>query len=258
MSSRGPGEAERHLAALERLERIIAAFASMVSHETRTALVGIQGWSELIRDGDVTMDEIRAYAWDIFNEAQKMDSMIGEILDLNRLETGQSPFRRSRVVMDLVVEHAVKKVREATAATNVVFETAARTSTVLGDRDRLRQAMTKILVFVVRTAQPDSRIDVATAGHRDSVRISVRSSSSRVGDFEDWLYGRYERYEQRPSAILGAGLGLAIARTIVELHHGEIEVKTGAEGAAELWIRLPALAASDAAQAPDRAPTPSR
>jgi K+-sensing histidine kinase KdpD len=258
VSSRGPSEAERHLAALERLEHIIAAFASMVSHQTRTALVGIQGWSELIRDGDLSMAEIRDYAWDIFNEAQKIDSMIGEMFDLNRLESGQSPFRMSRVHVDRVVEDAAAKVRGATPEMTLVLEAGAGPSTVLGDRDRLTQAVAKVLAFVVRTARPGSVIALSTATHANWIDITVRSTSWRVGDFEDWLYGRYERYEQRPSAILGAGLGLAIARAIIELHRGEIKVLTGAEGAAELRIRLPALAESDAARELGRAPTPSR
>ena len=78
-----------HLAALERLNRIITAFASMVSHETRSALIGVQGLSELIRDGGLTPDEVRECANDIFIEAQRMDGLIGEMLTC----IGSSPTR---------------------------------------------------------------------------------------------------------------------------------------------------------------------
>lgn len=245
MSGRRPAEAQLHLAALERLERIIAAFASMVSHQTRTALVGIQGWSELIRDGELSTDEVRAYAGDIFTEALKIDSMIGEMLDLNSLETGQSALRRIRVdVRDIVAESAAR------FELNPVWCGDPRP--IMGDRDRLGQAFQKVFGFVARTAQPNSQITVTATCDAESVAVSVRSSSSRVVEFEDWLLGRYERYEQRPSAVLGAGLGLAIARAIVELHEGTIEARTPAPGGAEFLVRLPVPAASAAARARER------
>jgi K+-sensing histidine kinase KdpD len=229
-------EALRHLAALERLERIIAAFASMVSHQTRTALVGIQGLSELIRDGDLSDAEVREYANDIFGEALKVDAMIGEMFDLNRLETRQATFRKARVNLNRIVE-------EATAKMGVRVETGAEQTIIVGDPDRLRQALQRVLTFVQRAAMPGNQIGVAMARQGDQVTVTIVSTESRSAEFEDWLYGRYERYEQRPSAILGAGVGLAVARAIVELHGGAIEADRAGECGAEFRLRLPVPAA---------------
>jgi K+-sensing histidine kinase KdpD len=242
-------EAQRHLAALERLERIIAAFASMVSHQTRTALVGIQGLSELIRDGDLSEVEVRAYASDIFGEALKVDAMIGEMLDLNRLETRQAALRKARVNLNRVVE-------EAAAKLGILVEAGAeQTIIVVGDPDRLQQALQRVLTFVQRAALPGSEIGVAMARQGDQVTVTIVSTESRSAEFEDWLYGRYERYEQRPSAILGAGVGLAVARAIVELHGGAIEAHRAGECGAEFRLRLPVPAES--VVAPGRAPAPT-
>lgn len=242
-----PSEAQRHLAALERLDRIIAAFASMMSHQTRTALVGIQGLSELIRDGDLSDAEVRVCAADIFNEALKIDAMIGEMFDLNRLETRQSPLRRTRV--DLV-----EVVAEAAARLGVEVETEVDSTIVFGDRDRLKQAMQRVLAFVRRAALPKSRLSVAVACHGSVATVSIASTLSRSDDFDDWLHGRYERYEEKPSAILGAGVGLAVARAIIELHGGSIEALSAGESGAEFRLTLPAPAASAEAQA--HAPAP--
>jgi signal transduction histidine kinase len=255
-------EARTHLAALERLERMIAAFASMVSHQTRSALVGIQGLSELIRDGDLKPDEVRACASDIFAEALKIDAMIGDMFDLDRLETGQSPFRKTRVDFNRIVRETAGHVMDTTPNLAFAIDANADSAMVLGDGDRLREAVRKVLAFVVRTAQPGSAIAVATICRDGAVGVIVRSTSSRVVDFEDWLYGRYERYEQRPSAILGAGLGLAVARAIVELHGGDIEATSGPNVGAELRLTLPVparvlapKARGGPAQAPERART---
>ena len=75
----------------------------------------------------------------------------------------------------------------------------------------------------------------------DRVEVGLQAGSFRSVDFEDWLIGRYERYENRPSQIIGVGLGLAIARAIVELHGGRIWVHQDATNGPEFRFSLPAL-----------------
>src|SRR5205814_10580401 len=81
--------ADAHLAGLERLNRLKSEFVSLVSHEFRTALVGISGFSEMIRDEDVTLDEAKSYAGDINKDADRLNRMINDMLDLDRIEAGR-------------------------------------------------------------------------------------------------------------------------------------------------------------------------
>jgi signal transduction histidine kinase len=229
-----------HLAALERLNKMIAAFGSMVSHETRTALVGIQGYSELIREGDLTPAETREYAEDIFREAEKVNVMIGQLLDLNTLEITPSPIRTSPVDLNDVVTEVVSKLRRKLKQVAIDVELGADVAVVNGDRDRLRQAIQNVVVFATRGVKPDSRLSISTSLEGGLVYVTICCSTAPVGDFDDWLYGRYERYEQRPSAMIGAGPGLAIARTITELHGGRITVTTSPRRGSEFKIGLPA------------------
>lgn len=212
----------------------------MISHETRSALVGIQGLSELIRDGDLPPDEVRSYAADIFAEAQKINALIGQMFDLNRLETGQTTFRKIRVDMNSVANDVVSHMARNAMEPAVELDLHAGPSVVTGDPDRLRQAVQNVVGFCARTANVGSRIAVATTLQDNLVHLIVKSSSLKLVEFDDWLYGRYERYEERPSAIMGAGLGLAVARTIIELHDGRIGVNNTAQGGTEFHISLPA------------------
>lgn len=229
-----------HLAALERLNKMIAAFASMVSHETRTALVGIQGLSELIREGDLTPAEIREYAEDIFREAEKVNVMIGQFLDLNTLEITPTPVRSIPVDVNGLVTEVVGQVRRKLNHVTIELDLNADVAVVNGDRDRLRQVFQNVIVFATRGAKPDSHIFVATSLDGGLVNVTICCSRVPVGDFDDWLYGRYERYEERPSAMIGAGPGLAIARTITELHGGHIAVTGSQRRGSEFKISLPA------------------
>src|SRR5260370_33803950 len=102
-------EALSHLAALEHLNRMIAGFASMVSHETRSSLVGIQGWSELIRDGALSPEEIRSCASDIFDGAQRIEKMIGQMVDLSHLETRQVALQKRKAHLNAIATEGLAK-----------------------------------------------------------------------------------------------------------------------------------------------------
>lgn len=228
-----------HLAALERLNRIITAFASMVSHETRSALVGVQGLSELIRDGGLTPDEVRECANDIFIEAQRMDGLIGEMFDLHRIESNQAPFRKALVDLRGVVRDATDKARERNPGLTIELSIAPAPLIVSGDPDRLKQAVQYVIGFCTRTARAGGRIWLEASVERGNVALTVGSNSLPAVNFDDWLYGRYERYEQRPSSVIGAGLGLAIARAIIELHGGQIVAAEKGEQKSEFLVAIP-------------------
>jgi len=219
---------------------MVTAFASMMRHETRTALVGIQGLSELIRDGGLSEDEVKTCADEIFGAAQKIDALIGQLFDLNRLETGQTSFRRTRIEVNGIVRDVVERTRATTRQLSIGLEQASVPLFVSGDPDRLRQAIQNVLGFIRGTATTGGHIAVATRPEEHLVVVGIGSSTLKIAQFDDWLYGRYDRYEERPSAIVGAGLDLAIARAIVELHGGRIEVTTTPRDGSEFRLLMPA------------------
>src|SRR5437879_2756018 len=85
---------------LEKLDRTKSEFLSIVSHEFRTALTGIQGFSELIRDGGLEPDEVRAYGGYIFRDADRVKRLIGDMLALDRMVSGRIVWRRVGVGLD--------------------------------------------------------------------------------------------------------------------------------------------------------------
>src|SRR5258706_1227053 len=111
--------------------------------------------------------------------------------------------------------------------------------TLGGDPDRLTQAVDNLLTFARRKLTPETKVSVTTELRSRRIRLGVRSDSMHAPTFDDWLFGRYERYEKRPSSIMGAGLGLAIARVIVELHDGRVSVERFPDESAELNLFLP-------------------
>jgi two-component system sensor histidine kinase ResE len=233
--------AEEHLAALERLNKMAEGFAAMVSHESRTALTGIQGLSELIRDGGLTPEETREYAQYIFQDAERVNRMISDLLDLNHLETARTQLRRGPVDINRVITETAQPGQYDGESQRVTLRLGQALPRVGGDFDRLTQVMTNLLRFARRNSSPGAEIVVTSIDLNDQVEVSVQAGSFRSIDFNDWLIGRYERYETRPSQIIGVGLGLAIARAIVELHGGRIWVHEEGGREPEFHFLLPAL-----------------
>ncbi len=96
--------AHANLAELEKLDHMKTEFTSMVSHEFRTALTGIQGMSELINGGTMKPDEVHEYSGYIFQEAERVNRLITDMLDLDRLEAGKMQLQLAMMDLNTVVE----------------------------------------------------------------------------------------------------------------------------------------------------------
>jgi GAF domain-containing protein len=96
---------------LERLNRAKSEFVSIVSHEFRTPLTGIQGFSEMMRDEQLSIEEMREYAGDINKDSQRLNRMIDEMLDLDRMESGRMTIHPERMDLNAVLDEVVNRVR---------------------------------------------------------------------------------------------------------------------------------------------------
>ncbi len=196
------GEALSHLAALEHLNRMIAGFASMVSHETRSSLVGIQGWSELIRDGGLSAEEIRSCASDIFDGAQRIEKMIGQMLDLSHLETLQVSMRRRKVDLNSIAAEVVAKHLARQPLPPIALQLDPAIPPVFGDPDRLAQAVDNFVTFARR------KFTAASTHHGRGPRACDREGhrrAARRSGFHRALSRRFRRAEPlhpgRPARI---------------------------------------------------------
>src|SRR5713226_8671370 len=139
-----------NLAGLERLSRLKSEFVSLVSHEFRTALVGIQGFSEMIRDQDLAPGEAKAFAGDINNDAQRLNRMITEMLDLDRIEAGRLTLNVVPLDLNVLLEDAAQRARATSAKHTIVTRLDPALPAVRGDSDRLFQVVSNLLSNAVK------------------------------------------------------------------------------------------------------------
>ena len=230
-----------NLAQLEKLNRLKSEFVSMVSHEFRTALVGIQGFSELIRDQDLETREVKSLAAEINNDAQRLNRMINEMLDFDRLEAGKIHLELRPLDMNDLVHAAVERAALTTQKHLVTAELMPGLPSVLGDSDRLTQVLTNLLSNAIKYSPDGGEVCVRTRLLGGAVEVCVSDHGRGIPpEFISRLFGRYERYEDKHAGkIIGTGLGLAITRQIVEMHGGKVTVDSVVGRGSEFRFTVP-------------------
>jgi PAS domain S-box-containing protein len=232
--------ATAHLAGIERLNQLKSEFITLVSHEFRTGLVGIQGFSEMIRDSDLEVADVKSFAGDINKDAQRLNRMINDMLDLDRIEAGRLTLRLEAVDINVVLEEAVERARASSE--HHVFELKLDPAHPVTqcDPDRVAQIVANLLTNAVKYSPDGGEIVVSSHASEGFVEMSVRDHGAGIApEFAKRLFSRYERYEKTSGKIIGTGLGLAIARQIVEMHHGRIWVDTTVGSGSDFRFTLP-------------------
>jgi signal transduction histidine kinase len=238
---------------LERLNRAKSDFVSIVSHEFRTPLTGIQGFSEMMQSEDLTLDEMREYAGDINKDAHRLNRMITEMLDLDKMESGRMQLHRAPVELNDLVSEAVDRLRPNAPNHPVSLRLDPLIAQMDGDRDKLTQVMANLLNNAVKYSPNGGEIVVSTRLEADTAHVVVRDHGMGIPKAAlDAIFERYGRVESPATRhIQGTGLGLPIVRQIVQLHGGTVwaESTVGEGSVFHVTLPLGGASRSDVAQA---------
>ena len=225
------------LGEVDRTRRDLVANAS---HELRTPISALQAMLENLVDG-VDQPDPEALRG-MLRQVERLSRLVNQLLDLSRLESGaMSLERRPFPVEDLLTE-AADEFRANGSAVPVSVDVEPRSLLGEGDPDRVHQVMTNLLENALRHSPPGGRVDVsARPVGRDRVWIEVRDEGPGIAEeAADRVFERFYRSDaSRSSASGGAGLGLAIARWIVDLHGGEIRPERNEPTGCRMVVVLP-------------------
>jgi PAS domain S-box-containing protein len=226
---------------LEKLDRTKSEFLSIVSHEFRTALTGIQGFSELIRDGGLEADEVRAYGGYIFNDADRINRLIGDMLDLDRMESGRMTMRTADVDINDVLTEAISRAAPAAVTVDFKSDLEPRLPIVAGDRDRLIQVVSNLVNNAVKYSPEGGTVTLSSRVEGRFALVSVTDTG--IGIPPDEIGHVFERFRRVRSgaaqSIPGTGLGLTIVKQIVEMHGGKIWVESAVGHGSSFHFTIP-------------------
>jgi CheY-like chemotaxis protein len=243
---------ERELLRRERDARVEAEaanrakdeFLAVVSHELRTPLNAMMGWVRLLLDGGLPPDRVRHGLEVIERNAQTQAQLINDLLDVSRIISGKVGIDPRPVRPIEVMNAAIESVRLAANAKAIRLQLApaADIEPILGDRDRLQQVMSNLLSNAIKFTPRGGTVSVAVDRTDGQIEISVEDTGQGIRP--EFMPHMFQRFRQADSSFTrslgGLGLGLAIARHLVELHGGTIAAHSDGEGrGARFTVCLP-------------------
>jgi len=235
--------------AAEESNRLKDEFLATVSHELRTPLTAILGWSRMLEGGDLDDETVHQAVETIGRNARAQAQIVDDILDVSRIITGNLYLELQPMEVVPVIENAINVIRQTAEAKGIRIETYfnAKPAMISGDANRLQQVVWNLLSNAVKFTESGGRVCVKVSQVGAAVEISV--SDTGQGISPEFLPYVFERFTQADSTTTrqhgGLGLGLAIARHLVEIHGGSIKAESLGQGrGATFRIRLPLVDAA--------------
>ena len=237
--------AEQTVERLEEVEQLKKGFLSTVSHELRTPLTSIRGSLGLLASGaagllSVQVVEVVALAE---RNAIRLMALIEDILDLERLETGKVELQVTRVPIASILRRAMESLA-AFGAQGVRVDAPTVSSSIDGDADRIVQVLVNLLSNAVKFSPPGGVVTIAVTADGQWTEFRVIDHGRGVpAVYQRAIFERFRQVDPSDAREKGgAGLGLAICKSIVEQHGGSIGVESEEGAGSAFWFRLATLA----------------
>jgi two-component system, OmpR family, sensor histidine kinase BaeS len=228
---------------LAHLEAERRATNAAIAHELRTPLMVLQARLEAVRDGVIPMGETEAEQ--LLSQVSTLTRLVDDLRTLSLADAGKLDLKLEPIdLLDVVtLSVAVFGARAETRGVNLELNAKDLAVPVRGDRDRLAQVMANLLENALRHTPDGGRIEISLWVQTSETRITVRDTGPGFPpEAMPHLFERFYRADtSRRRASGGSGLGLAVVKTILELHGGAIQATNAPGGGAQLDLRLPIL-----------------
>ena len=233
------------VSAIRRLERMRSEFVANVSHELKTPIAAVKGFAETLLGGAVNdPDTAKSFLQIIYDESERLNRLIGDILELSKVESRRVPLQFSPVELSSFTEKTVELLATEAFRKGILLDVSVEPGLyVEADEDRLRQIVMNLLSNGINYTPEGGRVSVKVDGDDDHIRIRI--SDTGIGIPKKDLPRIFERFyrvdKARSRSSGGTGLGLSIVKHLVELHKGTIAVDSKVGAGSVFTIELPVL-----------------
>ena len=228
----------------ESANRMKDEFLATISHELRSPLNSMLGWLTLLRTTSMNESRRSQAMETIERNARSQAQLVEDLLDVSRIIQGKLRLSIHAIELPAVIQTAIETLRPAANAKNISIESTIERNagTIAGDPDRLQQVIWNLLSNAVKFTPSGGQVYVQLERVDAHVRISVRDTGMGIeSEFLPYVFDRFQQADgSMTRSYSGLGLGLAIARHIIELHGGHIQADSpGEDQGATFTVRLP-------------------
>jgi signal transduction histidine kinase len=219
-------------------------FVSMVSHELRTPMTAIKGYVDLMGSGAAgAVTEMQGEFLQIIrSNVGRLSSLVGDLLDLSRIEAGKIQLRFTPVSIPMMVRQVAQTLRNQYAEKGLTleFDLPADLPTAYGDSDRIIQILTNLMSNAYKYT-PQGKVVVRVRAKDEFVQVDVQDSGLGISpENQSRLFTRFYRVRTpETDQISGTGLGLSIVKSLVELHGGQVWVESEIGSGSTFSFTLP-------------------
>ncbi len=235
----------RDITERKQAEKMKREFVSTVSHELRTPLTSIKGALGLIKSGvfGEMPDKLTRMIDIAHNNSERLVRLINDILDIEKIESGQMSFHLEPLLLHSLMEHCIEANRAYGAEHGVIFTftSEAPDAQVAGDHDRLTQVMTNLMSNAAKFSPEGSTVDIVLRADQDRIHVEVKDYGPGIPEsFHEKIFGKFAQADSSDTREEGGtGLGLNIARSIIENHGGRIGFTTALGKGTTFYFDLP-------------------
>ena len=221
-------------------ERNRREFTANVSHELKTPLQGIIGSAELLENGLVKQEDVPRFIGHIRSEAQRLVTLIGDIIRLSQLDEGE-PMPAEPVELLALAREAAESLQSAAAARNVTITVEGEPVELTGVRRLLYEIVFNLCDNAIKYNTDGGRVQVTVTKANETAAVTVRDTGIGIPpDQQDRVFERFYRVDKSHSkASGGTGLGLSIVKHAVQYHHGTIHLQSEVGKGTEIRVTFP-------------------
>lgn len=219
----------RDITRLRHLENMRTEFVANVSHELRTPLTSIKGFIETLLDGGLeNMEATKRFLTIIYQETDRLNRLINDLLDLSRLESGETELKRARIFLAPLVEEVRQTLQNRLTEKNLSFSVELGPTAVWADEDRIREVLVNLLDNAVKYTPDGGSIKVSEVDHGDMQEFIICDTGIGIPrESIPRLFERFYRVDKARSREMGGtGLGLSIVKHIIDRHEGKVWVQS--------------------------------
>ncbi len=214
----------------ERLEQLRRDYVANVSHELRTPLTGIRGMVEPLMDGVIDTDEEKMECYRIIHqETLRLEKLIGEMLDMSRLQSGRIEIELEPLALPGILEGAVRRLFKNAESCHIALrcEYPEDLPPVMGNEDRIMQVLIILMDNALSFTPEGGEIVVFAHVENDHVAVGVRDTGAGIAPADlPYIWERFYKADKSRMRTTGTGLGLSIAKLVCEHMKGKIGVQS--------------------------------
>ena len=224
----------------EQAEQRRREFTANVSHELKTPLQSISGYSELMKCGMTKPEDVQPFAQRIYSETQRLISLVEDIINLSHLDEGDS-YDWKQVDLFAAAREVVGSLRDVAAGKGVVLTLEGNAAMIRGIPELVRQVIYNLCDNAIKYNRPDGSVTVTVSQEDGCALLTVKDTGIGIPEGEqDRIFERFYRVDKsRSKEVGGTGLGLSIVKHAALLHNAKIQVDSRLGEGTTIRVRFP-------------------